>query len=104
VAELPKVLALGGYPNVAIKLTGACALAYDPFPYREIWNSPAGSSAPLAWTAACGAPTGHASVRLLTYAEGADAFHLPDRLSDGDRAKLMGGTLSGIYNWSPSKA
>jgi hypothetical protein len=31
------------------------------------------------------------------------AFRLAD-LSDGDRAKLMGGTTSRIYNWSPPKA
>ena len=43
------------------------------------------------------------AVKLLTYAEGLDAFRLA-KLSDGDRAKLMGGTASRIYNWSPSKA
>jgi len=41
---------------------------------------------------------------LLTYKEGIEAFRVTDRLSDGDRAKLMGGTLSRIYSWSPSKA
>jgi len=41
---------------------------------------------------------------LLTYAEGVDAFRVPDRLSNSDRAKLMGGTLSRIYGWSPAKA
>jgi hypothetical protein len=44
------------------------------------------------------------AVKLLTYAEGVDAFRLPDRLSDGDRAKLMGDALSRIYGWSPTKA
>ena len=44
------------------------------------------------------------AVKLLTYAEGIDAFRLADRLSDGDRAKLMGGTASRIYGWSPPKA
>ena len=42
------------------------------------------------------------AVKLLTYKEGVDAFRLA-HLSDGDRDKLMGGTLSRIYNWSPSK-
>jgi L-fuconolactonase len=41
---------------------------------------------------------------LLTYAEGVDAFRLADRLSDSDRAKLMGGTASRVYNWSPSRS
>ena len=40
---------------------------------------------------------------MLTYAEGVDAFRLA-HLSDSDRAKLMGGMLSRIYDWSPAKA
>jgi L-fuconolactonase len=51
----------------------------------------------------CGAPTGTRAVKLLTYAEGVDAFRLA-HLSDSDRANLMGGTLSRIYDWSPAKA
>jgi L-fuconolactonase len=42
------------------------------------------------------------AVKLLTYAEGVDAFRLAD-LSDSDRTELMGGTAARIYNWSPSK-
>jgi hypothetical protein len=41
---------------------------------------------------------------LLTYKGWVEAFRVTDRLSDGDRAKLMGGTLSRIYAWSPPKA
>jgi hypothetical protein len=44
------------------------------------------------------------AVKLLTYKEGVEAFRVSDRLSHGDRAKLMGGTASWIYGWSPSKA
>ena len=33
-----------------------------------------------------------------------DAFRIPGRLSDGDRAALMGGTASRVYNWSPGNA
>ena len=41
---------------------------------------------------------------LLTYEQGVEAFRVTDRLSDSDRATLMGGTLTRIYNWAPSKA
>jgi hypothetical protein len=44
------------------------------------------------------------AVKLLTYKEGVEAFRVTDRLSDGDRAKLMGGTASRIYGLSPAKA
>ena len=41
------------------------------------------------------------AVALLTYAQGVEAFRVTDRLSDSDRAKLMGGSLQRIYKWAP---
>jgi predicted TIM-barrel fold metal-dependent hydrolase len=103
-ADLPKVLALAAYPNVAIKITGACTLSHDPFPHRDIWD-PLGRIFDAFSLDRCLWGTDWTrAVKLLTYAEGVDAFRLPDRLSDGDRAKLMGGTASRIYVWSPPKA
>jgi hypothetical protein len=43
-------------------------------------------------------------VKLLTYAQGVDAFLATDRLSDSDRATLMGAALSRVYRWTPSPA
>jgi hypothetical protein len=40
-------------------------------------------------------------VELLTYAEGVDAFLKSDRLSDSDRAMLMGDSTARTYRWSP---
>jgi predicted TIM-barrel fold metal-dependent hydrolase len=103
-ADLAKLLNLAEYENVAVKITGACTLSHEAFPYDDLWD-------PLArifdtfglhrciwgtdWTRA---------VNLLTYAEGVEPFRLTDRLSDGDRATLMGGTLRRIYDWSPTRA
>ena len=44
------------------------------------------------------------AVELLTYEEGVAAFRVTNRLSDNDRAMLMGGTLQRVYKWAPSKA
>jgi L-fuconolactonase len=102
-ADLPKVLALAAHPNVAIKITGACTLAHEPFPYQDVWE-PLGRIFDAFSLDRCMWGTDWTrAVKLLTYAEGVDAFRLA-RLSDSDRAKLMGGSLSRIYNWSPSKA
>jgi hypothetical protein len=40
----------------------------------------------------------------LTYKQGVDAFRVTDRLSDSDRAIVMGDTLQRVYDWSPSRA
>ncbi len=92
-AELPKVLKLARHPNVVIKISGACTLSHQKFPYDDIW-------APLKrifdaytldrclwgtdWTRA---------TALLTYQQGVDSFPKTKQLTDSDRARLMGGTL-----------
>ena len=43
------------------------------------------------------------AVDLLTYEQGVEAFRITDRLSDSDRAMLMGGTLQRVYRWTPSR-
>ena len=99
--DLPKVLALADYDNVAIKITGACTLSHEPFPFPDIWD-------PLKrifdafgierclwgtdWTRA---------VNLLTYAEGVEAFRVADALSPSERGALMGGNVARVYRWAP---
>jgi L-fuconolactonase len=101
-AELAKLLALAVHDNIVVKISGACTLSHERFPYSDIWDplwrifDAFGLSRCMwgtDWTRA---------VALLTYKEGVDAFRLTDRLSDSERATLMGETLTRIYNWSPS--
>ena len=103
-AELPKVLALAAHPNVAIKISGACTLSHEPFPYKDIWD-PLGRIFDAFGLDRCMWGTDWTrAVALLTYKQGVEAFRVTDRLSDSDRATLMGGTLQRVYNWAPSKA
>lgn len=103
-AELPKLLALAAHGNVVVKITGACTLSHEPFPYKDIWD-PLGRIFDAFGFGRCMWGTDWTrAVALLTYAQGVEPFRVTDRLSDGDRAALMGGTLQRIYNWSPLRA
>ena len=102
-ADLPKVLSLARYDNVAIKITGACTLSREPFPFDDIWD-------PLQrifdafgierclwgtdWTRA---------VALLSYAEGVDPFRVTERLGDAERSALMGGNAQRVYGFTPQR-
>ncbi|MDP1748507.1 MAG: amidohydrolase family protein [Reyranella sp.] len=102
--ELPKVLAVAAQKNVAIKITGACTLSHEKFPYKDIWD-PLGRIFDAYGLDRCMWGTDWTrAVGLLTYKEGVDSFRVTDRLSDSDRATLMGGSLQKIYGWSPKKA
>jgi L-fuconolactonase len=100
-AELPKVLKLAAHDNVAIKISGACTLSREPFPYKDIWDPLARIFDAFGFDRCMWGTDWTRAVALLTYKQGVDAFRLTDRLSDGDRAKLMGGTLARVYGWSP---
>ena len=101
--DLPKLLALAAHDNVAVKITGACTLSHEPFPYNDLWD-PLGRIFDAFGFGRCMWGTDWTrAVGLLTYAKGVDAFLVANRLSDSDRAALMGGTLQRIYRWAPSK-
>jgi predicted TIM-barrel fold metal-dependent hydrolase len=102
-ADLPKALALVACDNIAIKISGACTLSHEPFPYKDIWD-PLGRIFDAFGLDRCMWGTDWTrAVALLTYQEGVEAFRVTDRLCDADRAVLMGGTLQRVYNWSPSR-
>jgi len=103
-ADLPHVLALAAQPNIAIKISGAGTLSHEPFPYRDIWD-PLGRIFDAFGLERCLWGTDWTrAVSLLTYEQGVEAFRVTDRLSDSDRATLMGGALSRVYNWAPGKS
>ncbi len=43
------------------------------------------------------------ATEVLTYEQGVAPFRITDRLSDSEKASLMGGTLEWVYKWSPSR-
>ncbi len=103
-AELPKVLDLAKRDNVAIKITGACTLSHEPFPYRDIRDPLLRIFDAFGFDRCMWGTDWTRAVALPTYKRGVEAFRVMDRLSDSDRAALMGGTLARIYDWSPATA
>lgn len=103
-ADLDKVLALAAYPNVAIKITGACTLSHKPFPFSDIWD-PLGRIFDAFGIDRCLWGTDWTrAVELLTYAQGVEAFRVTDRLTASERGLLMGGTLQRVYRWTPGSS
>jgi len=102
-ADLPKVLALAKRKNAVIKVSGACTLSKEPYPFNDIWD-------PLArifdawgferclwgtdWTRA------HA---VVNFEQAVKPFLETKRLSASERAMLMGGACAKAYGWVPKK-
>jgi L-fuconolactonase len=102
-AELPKVLILANQRNVAIKISGACTLSREPFPFRDIWDPVCRVIDAFGIDRCMWGTDWTRAVKFLSYAQGVDAFRATDRISESDKAELMGSTLARIYGWSPRR-
>jgi L-fuconolactonase len=100
--DLPKVLKLAELPNVRIKLTGAGTMSSQPFPFEDLWDrllpiiDAYGTDRCMwgtDWTRA---------LKYLNYEQAVEYFRTSPRLSDSDRAMLMGGTVEQTYGWTPA--
>jgi predicted TIM-barrel fold metal-dependent hydrolase len=98
-ADLPKLLALAAHDNVAVKISGACTLSREPFPYNDIWDPLSRIFDAFGFDRCMWGTDWTRAVRILTYEEGVEAFRITDRLSDSERSRLMGDTLKQVYNW-----
>jgi L-fuconolactonase len=102
-ADLPRLLALASHDNVTVKISGACTLSHEPFPYNDLWDPLGRIFDAFGFDRCMWGTDWTRAVGLLTYKQGVEAFRVTTRLSDSERAALMGGTLARVYNWAPSK-
>ena len=100
-ADLPNVVSLAALDNVAIKISGACTLSHQQFPYPDIWEPLGKVFHAFGFDRCMWGTDWTRAVELLTYEQGVEAFRVTDQLSESERSALMGGALMKIYNWSP---
>jgi len=102
-SDLANVVSLAALDNVAIKISGACTLSHQPFPYTDIWEPLSKIFDAFGFDRCMWGTDWTRAVALLTFEQGVEAFRVTDQLSDAERSALMGGSLRKIYNWSPAK-
>jgi predicted TIM-barrel fold metal-dependent hydrolase len=98
-ADLPQLLALAAHDNVAVKISGACTLSHEPFPYNDIWDPLGRVFDAFGFDRCMWGTDWTRAVGMLTYKQGVDAFLVTDRLSETERTALMGRTLQQVYDW-----
>ena len=102
-ADIDTVIALADLENVAIKISGACTLSHQAYPYDDIWDPVCRIVDAFDVDRCLWGTDWTRATALVTYKQGVDAFRNSDRFSASDREALMGGSLAQIYKWSPSK-
>jgi L-fuconolactonase len=103
-ADLPKVVELAKRKNTVIKITGACALSKETYPFPDIWDPLARIFDAWGFDHCLWGTDWTRTSKVVTYEQAVEPFLKTDRLSDTERAMLMGGACAKAYGWSPKKA
>ncbi len=101
-ADLPQVLALARFDNVAIKVSGACTLSRASFPFADIWNPLRRVFDAFGFERCMWGTDWTRAVDVVSPEHAVEAFRVTDRLSASERTALMGGSLTRIYDWAPA--
>jgi L-fuconolactonase len=102
-ADLPKVLDLAKRKNAVIKVSGACTLSREPYPFPDIWNPLARVFDAWGFDRCLWGTDWTRAYAVVNYEQAVEPFLKTDRLSDSERAMLMGGACAKAYRWSPKK-
>jgi L-fuconolactonase len=87
-----------------IKITGACTLSREPYPYPDIWDPLARVFDAWGLDRCLWGTDWSRTFPIVNYEQAIEPFLKTDRLSDTERATLMGGACAKAYGWSPRKA
>ena len=102
-ADLPKVLDLAKRPNVVIKVSGACTLSHQPYPFEDIWEPLRRIFDAWGFERCLWGTDWTRAFAVVNYEQAVAPFLETSRLSDTERAMLMGGACAKAYGWSPKK-
>jgi L-fuconolactonase len=103
-ADLPKVLELAKRSNAVIKVSGACTLSKEPYPFPDIWDPLARIFDAWGFDRCLWGTDWTRAFAVVNYEQAVKPFLETDRLSDSERAMLMGGASAKAYGWSPKRS
>lgn len=102
-ADLPKVLALTERPNAVIKVSGACTLSREPYPYDDIWDPLARIFDAWGFERCLWGTDWTRAFAVVNYEQAVEPFRTTARLTDAERTMLMGGACAKAYGWAPQR-
>ena len=97
--ELDKLLALAKRPNIALKITGACTMSQESFPFRDLWE-PLGRIFDAFGVDRCMWGTDWTrTAALVTHADTVAAFRDHWPLTESERTALFAATAARVFRW-----
>jgi predicted TIM-barrel fold metal-dependent hydrolase len=100
-ADLPKVLELAKRKNAVIKVSGACTLSKEPYPFNDIWDPLARVFDAWGFERCLWGTDWTRAFAVVNFEQAVEPFRKTKRLSEAERATLMGGACAKAYRWKP---
>lgn len=100
-ADLPDVLDLAQFDNVAIKVSGACTLSHTPYPFPDLWPHLEQIFHAFGLERCLWGTDWTRAVKIVTLQDAVMSFTDSPYLSQSDREMLMGGAAASLYGWQP---
>jgi predicted TIM-barrel fold metal-dependent hydrolase len=101
--DLPKIVDLAKRPNCVIKVSGACTLSRQPYPFPDIWDPLKRVFDAWGFERCLWGTDWTRAFAVVNYENAVKAFLETKTLSDSERAMLMGGACAKAYGWTPKK-
>jgi len=101
-ADLPIILDLARRPNAVIKVSGACRLSQSDYPYPDIWDPLARVFDAWGFERCLWGTDWTRTFAAVNYQQAVEPFRLTERLTESERAMLMGGACAKAYGWAPA--
>jgi len=101
--DLPKMVELAKRPNAVIKISGACTLSHKPYPYPDIWDPLARLFDAWGFDRCLWGTDWTRAFAVANYEQAVEPFRVTDRLTQSERAMLMGGACEKAYGWTPKR-
>ena len=95
--DLPHMVDLARRPNAAIKVSGACTMSRQDFPYDDIWEPLSKVFEAWGFERCLWGTDWTRTFDLVNYEQGVEPFRRTPRLSESERAMLMGGACAKFY-------
>ena len=89
--------------NAVLKVSGACTLSREPYPFPDIWDPLARVFEAWGFERCLWGTDWTRAFAVVNYEQAVEPFRKTERLSDAERALLMGGACAKAYGWSPKK-
>ena len=100
-ADLPKIVELAKRPNAVIKVSGACTLSKQPYPFPDIWDPLQRVFDAWGFERCLWGTDWTRAFAVVNYEQAVKPFLETTRLSESERAMLMGGACAKALAQAP---